>query len=67
MLTMPAPKYRAACSGYLRELTERATVAFDDAVADLVQVDILQNDDPAVSTFKRQRPARPDRLSACDL
>jgi hypothetical protein len=57
----------AAHTGRPREFVERATSAFDDALADLVQVDVLQNDGAAVSTFKRERPAGPDRLSAGDL
>jgi hypothetical protein len=60
-------KYQAAYSGYLCELIESTTVAFDDAVVNLFQVDILQDDGAAVSTFKHQRPSRADRLSACDL
>jgi hypothetical protein len=60
-------KYRAACSRRLLEFVERATIAFDDAVANLFQGDILQNNGAAVSTFKRQSPPRTKRLSACDL
>ena len=47
---MTTLEYRAAASsGRLGELVEGATVAFDDAVSNLFQVDILQNDGTAVS------------------
>lgn len=56
----------AACSGNFRELVERAAVAFDDAIANLLEVDIFQNDGPAVSAFENQTPAGADRLPARD-
>jgi hypothetical protein len=64
---MTTLEYRAAASsGRLGELVEGATVAFDDAVSNLFQVDILQNDGTAVSTFESEGTAGTDRLSACD-
>ena len=57
----------ASRSGDFSEFVERAAVAFDHAVADLFQIDILQNNGPAVSTFKGQRAAGADRLAPCDL
>jgi hypothetical protein len=53
-------------SGGFRELVERAAVAFDDAVANLLEVDIFQNNGPAISAFERQTAAGPDRLAPRD-
>ena len=60
-------KYPAVCLWHLREFVECTTVAFDDAVANLFQVYMSQNNGAAVSTLKRQRPDRANGLSACDL
>jgi hypothetical protein len=49
------------------KLVERTTVAFDDAVAYLVQVDVLQDNGTAISTFERESPAGANRAPAGDL
>ncbi len=50
-----------------RGLVERPTAAFDNAVAQLVRVDVFQNDRSAVAALNRQIPAGPDRLARRDL
>jgi hypothetical protein len=52
-IEIPGRMLRRLC-----EFVERAAVAFDDAVANLFHVDILQDNGAAVSTFKRQKPPR---------
>jgi hypothetical protein len=47
----------ATHSGHLSELVECATITFNDAISDLLQVDMLQNNGSAVATFEGERPA----------
>jgi len=48
-------------------LVERAAIAFNNAVTDLIQIDILENDGTAISAFEGQTPAAADRSPMCDL